>query len=388
MITRPPKRIALAFNRDRSYWRRVLRGLLRLEQARSEWELHGVKSLTSDHLDRLNRWRPDGIIADIADPEMEKTLARLDIPVIDVSDKRTSGVISGVGVDHVAVGQLAARHLIELGFRDFAYFGDNSWESCRRQLDGFMSEVQQKIPGGTISTPPPLPSLDMSQAWTSADDVLAEWLESIPRPFGMMLGDDEWGLWITQIAHRAGLRVPEDVAIIGVNDDTLHCELASPALSSIQVPLSRIGYESGMLLATLMKDKKIKKQHILLPPLGIAPRQSTSVLAVDDEDLAAAVKFIENASHRPISVDDILDNVPISRRLLERKFREHLGRSPLQEIRIAHLKKAKSLLIETDDTLQDVADHSGFGNMYHLCRVFKRETGETPITYRRKHRFG
>lgn len=388
MITRPHKRIALAFNRDRSYWRRVLRGLLSLELARSEWELHGVPGLTVDHLDRLDRWRPDGIIANVTDADMEKTLSRLDVPVVDVSDRRSGGGLVGVGVDHVAVGRLAATHMIELGFREFAYFGDNSWESSSQQLVGFQSGIQDAGHDSPVNTPPPLPSLDMSQAWTSADDVLAEWLAAIPRPFGLFLGDDEWGLWITQVAHRAGLRVPEDVAILGVNDDTLHCELATPALSSIQVPLSKIGYEAGVMLTGLMAGDEVKQDRVALPPLGIASRQSTSVLAVDDPDLAAAVKFVEGASHRPISVDDILDIVPVSRRQLERKFREHLGRSPLQEIRRAHLNKAKSILAETDATLQEVADRSGFGNMYHLCRVFKRETGETPITYRRKHRFG
>ncbi len=388
MPNRQYKRIALAFNRDPSYWRRILRGMLSLEIARSEWELHGVPGLTLDHLDRLRRWRPDGIIANITDAEMENTLRQLDVPVIDVSNHRTSGSLAGVGVDHAAVGRMAANHLVELGFRDFAYFGDSSWESCDQQLEGYKQALIDNGLSGEVSTSPPLPRLDMSQAWTSADDVLAEWLASIPRPFGLLLGDDEWGLWITQVAHRAGLRVPEDVAMIGVNDDSLHCDMATPALSSIKVPLSRIGYEAGVMLDKRMKGEHVDNAWIKLPPLGISPRQSTSVLAVDDPDLSAAVKFVESASHRPISVDDILDIVPVSRRQLERKFREHLGRSPLQEIRRAHLNKAKSLLAETDATLQEVADRSGFGNMYHLCRVFKRETGETPITYRRKHRFG
>ena len=388
MLARPYKRIALAFNRDHSYWRRVLRGLLGFELARSEWELHGVPGLTVDHLDRLRRWRPDGIIANITDAEMEKTLQSLDVPVVDVSNRRAAGGMVGVGVDHVGVGRLAAKHLIELGFRSFAYFGDSAWESCEYQLQGFRDEIERSDYQDAVHVAPPLPSLDMSQAWTSADDVLAEWLTSVPRPFGLLLGDDEWGLWITQVAHRAGLRVPEDVAIIGVNDDTLHCELATPALSSIKVPLSGIGHEAGVLLDKLMSGADVDDGRMTLPPLGIAARQSTSVLAVDDPDLAAAVRFVESASHRPISVDDILDIVPVSRRQLERKFREHLGRSPLQEIRRAHLNKAKSLLAGTDATLQEVADRSGFGNMYHLCRVFKRETGETPITYRRKQRFG
>lgn len=388
MISRPPKRIALAFNRDRSYWRRVLHGLLSLDLARTEWELHGIPGLTDDHVERLKRWRPDGIIANLADPETEQALKRLEVPIVDISDRRAGSLMARVGIDHNAVGRLGARHMIELGFRHFAYFGDNGWDCSCQHLEGFTHEVESAGRAGNIYTPPPLPSLDMSQAWTSADDILADWLASIPKPFGLMLGDDEWGLWITQVAHRAGLRIPDDVAILGVNDDTLNCEMASPALSSIQVPLSRIGHEAGVMLADMIYEDADNTQNLLLPPLGIASRQSTSVLAVNDPDLAAAVRFVEDSAHRPISVDDILDIVPVSRRQLERKFREHLGRSPLQEIRRAHLNKAKALLVGTDATLQEIADRSGFGNMYHLCRIFKRETGDTPITYRRKQRFG
>lgn len=336
-------------------------------------------------LDVLRRWQPAGVIADVSSEEVESRLLQFDVPVVSVSNAVRASRIPRIGIDDEAVGAVVARHFLDRGLRQFAYAGRPDMEYSRRQLAGFAAEVKNALPDTIVHQRPAFPPMS-SAAWTSADQMLGDWLVHIPRPLGLMLHDDDWGLWFTQICRAAKLRVPDDVAIVGVNDNQLNCDLAKPPLSSVGVPLERIGQEAAALLDKLMAGGKADRQATLLPPQGLSVRASSDVLAIEDPDLLAALRFVEQASNRPIGVEDILAEVPISRRVMERKFRQILGRSPLQHIQKAHVDRAKRLLAYTDATLQQVADRSGFGTMYHLCRIFKRETGQTAIEYRRQFR--
>ncbi|MEQ9455169.1 MAG: substrate-binding domain-containing protein [Phycisphaeraceae bacterium] len=380
------RRVALVLNKDQHRWRRVLRGLLGLHEARDEWELHSVPGLTDLHLDLLCRWKPDGIIADVPDQQAAEKIMQLDIPTVHLADRTQVRGLTSVGVDHHKVGQMAGRHFAELGLRHFAYFGDLDWASSRAHLQGFHQTLTDIGFDARVIEPPRFPTLDMSEGWTSADDRIASWLECIPRPFGLLLGDDRWGLWVAQVIRRARMTIPYDVAMLGIQDDELHCEMTTPPLSSIRLPLAQIGLDAGRLLLEIIDGRADPASQIRLPPVSITLRASTSLLAVEDPDLAQALRFIADSAHLPIQVEDILTAVPVSRRQLERKFRELLGRTPLQEIRRQRLLRVRDLLATTDDSLQQIAERTGFGSMYSLCRVFRREANETPMTFRQRYR--
>jgi LacI family transcriptional regulator len=381
---RPAKRISLVIDKNLSAGRKLLRGFLGFESARHGWVMHSVDNLEAVNLQRLKLWKPDGVLVGM---DQVRWPAELDAAhVVSISSGPPDGPHPSVGIDQQRVGELGAQHFLERGFRDFAYFGDLASSDAQRQMAGYTAKVHEALPAAQVHGAPPLPRLDMSQAWATADESLVAWLSGLPRPVGLMLANDELGLWVLQLCGMAGLRVPDDVAVLGVNDDTLNCEMTTPPLSSIQVPFGQVGEEAARMLHALIRGEPVPDSARRLPPLGVTVRESTDVLAVKDEHLVAAVRFIEQSAHRPLGVEDVLDQVDISRRSLERLFRRHLGRTPLQEIRRAHIRRAKLLLTTTDHNLQAIADRSGFATTYHLCRTFRKETGQTAITYRKRHR--
>jgi LacI family transcriptional regulator len=197
---------------------------------------------------------------------------------------------------------------------------------------------------------------------------------------------DMWGLQLAEVCRDVGLRVPADVAIVGIGNDDLLCEMSRPSLSSVAVPAEQIGHEAAALLERLMAGSAPPERPIMLPPLGVVTRQSSDILAIGDPDVAAAVRFIRQRGHLPTRVGDVLREVPVSRRSLERKFRQILNRGVSEEIRRVHVDRARALLSGTDLPMSALADHAGFSNATHLSVVFRQETGMTPTSYRRQFR--
>jgi LacI family transcriptional regulator len=187
---------------------------------------------------------------------------------------------------------------------------------------------------------------------------------------------------VLQACAIGGVGVPEEVAVMGVDNDDLIVRLTTPPLSSIDINAERVGFEAARVLDELMRGKPAPKNPVLVPPMGLVTRQSTDILAIEDEDVAAAVRFIRAHKGRALSVQDVLDNVPVSRRSLYRKFEETMGRSLAQEIRLAHIEQAKRLLTTTDWSVARIAEASGFAGATRFGIVFRRLTGLTPSAYR------
>jgi LacI family transcriptional regulator len=215
---------------------------------------------------------------------------------------------------------------------------------------------------------------------------LARWLKELPKPVGIMACYDIRGQQVLDACRGAGLAVPDEVAVIGVDNDTLLCELASPPLSSVIPNAHRAGYEAAALLDKLMEGKRVPATARLIAPLGIAERQSTDVLAVDDRNVARAVQFIREHACEGINVSDVLRVVPLSRRVLEQRFQRLLGCTPREEILHVRLARVKQLLGETELPLYLVAERTGFEHVEYLSVVFKRETGRTPSAWRQEAR--
>ncbi len=201
---------------------------------------------------------------------------------------------------------------------------------------------------------------------------------------GVLACNDGRGRQIVDTCHRANLAVPEDVAVIGVDDDALLCELCNPPLSSVLPDSERIGYEAAASLDHLMRSGRPLLRQWLIPPLGVRTRQSTDVLAIDDPDLTAAVRYIREHACQGISVQDVLDQVPLSRTLMERKFRKYLGHSPQAEIRAVQLRRVQQLLAETLLRLERIAELAGYKYVEYMSVAFKRATGLIPGHYRRE----
>jgi LacI family transcriptional regulator len=217
---------------------------------------------------------------------------------------------------------------------------------------------------------------------------MARWLHELPKPVGVLTWANRLARELIEVCRENEILVPEEVAVLGGDDDDLLCEACNPALSGIQVNSEQVGYRAAELLDRLMDGNAAPKRPILIRPLGITARRSTEVLAIEDLDLALAVRFIRDHASDPITVADVLEAVPVSRRQLERDFQRVLSRTPAAEIRRVHLERAKDLLTNTDHTIPEVAVNSGFGSPEYLAQVFRRDVGVSPLKYRTQIRGG
>jgi LacI family transcriptional regulator len=214
---------------------------------------------------------------------------------------------------------------------------------------------------------------------------MADWLKSLPKPVGLMTCTDDRSQDVVEASKIAGVHVPEDLAIIGVDNDELVCELSSPPLSSIALNTQRSGYEAAELLDKLMSRKRIKMANltIVVHPTHIVTRQSTDILAIEDRDVVAAVRFIRRNAREMIQVDDVVDTVAVSRRSLEQRFRRELGCSVLAEIKRARIDQVARMLVETNLSVSQIALALGYSGVENIARYFRSEKGMSPLAYRK-----
>ncbi|MFW6106712.1 MAG: substrate-binding domain-containing protein [bacterium] len=330
----------------------------------------------------MRGWCGDGIICTINNERNKSLAASLDVPVVNVSGAFTSaGVPSVVGEDEV-VGRVAAEHFTSRGFRNFAFLGPREPHFAQKRSQGFRDAVteagfavhetpQPKIPGGTD--------------WLHQLEHLGEWLRDMDRPVAVFTAFDAVGHMVIQACRHVGLHVPEEVAVLGVDNDPTWCELSNPPLSSISQNFEGRGYMAAELLNRLMAGESPSDEPIGVPAETVVVRRSTDIFATDDETVRAALRFIHEHSDEQLRVNDVAAATHMSRRNIERRFHRALGRTVYDEIRHSRLATARSLLTRTDKPLMEVALDSGFSSASDLSNAFRRHLGMTPSQYRRRH---
>ncbi len=382
-MTRPPK-VALLIETSNAYARELLHGV-------REWlRHHGPWTIFLSEAGRgaepppwLKGWKGDGIIARIETPVIAKAVAAARIPAVDVSAARLLPELPWLETDDRAIAHTAAEHLRERGFREFAYVGDDRFNWSRWRRDAFAAHLTQHglrcWDFANVSRPEPA---DGEANWETQLADLMRWLKSLPKPLGVFAGYDIRGMQILEACRRLEFAVPDQVAVLGVDNDELLCDLADPPLSSVIPDVRRTGYEAASLLDRMMRGEKIRGEGRLFVPLGVATRQSTDVVAVADRHISTAVRFIREHACNGITVADIVKQVPLSRRVLETRFQKLLGRSPHEQIMAMKLDRVKRLLSETDLSLAVIADRTGFKHVEYLSVAFKRQVGVTASEYR------
>ncbi|MCC7334321.1 MAG: DNA-binding transcriptional regulator [Pirellulaceae bacterium] len=379
-------RIGLAVNHSYSFYRSLLRGVAQFAETRPQWVFTSIIPAQQSSNAPRGRFRPDGLIASIHSESTMKTLANWRCPVVNASSVLPGSLLPRVGVNNTCVGQLAAAHFLERGLRHFAFFGSPDSLFSIERRDAFCHVLQAA--GYSVSchfSPPERPYDQLDRRW-DIDLSTYRWLRGLPTPIGLFVPSDHWGFQLSQACHEVDLRMPEDVALLGVDDDDVNCELARPRLSSVVVPAVQIGYEAASLLDRLLAGEKPPDAPILIPPSGIATRRSTEVLAIDDVEVIAAVRFIREHAHLPIDVSDVLREVALGRRTLERRCLAALGWGLAEEIRRAHRERACRLLARTDLSIDSVAQQAGYSGFRHMSVDFRRKFNMTPTAYRRQMR--
>jgi LacI family transcriptional regulator len=330
--------------------------------------------------DWLRRWRGDGIIARIENGEIASAVKRTRLPVVDVSAARTLPDIPWVETDDEAIARLAVEHLVERGFRRLAFCGDPRFNWSNWRCEHFARLALQA--GCTCAVYQSPATLKRPTSWNCEHERLAAWVKSLPRPIGVMACYDIKAQQILDVCRDLNVAVPEKIAVIGVDNDHLLCELCTPPLSSVIPDTHRTGYIAAELLDQLMRRRKITATTNLVKPLGVYTRRSSDVLAVEDADVAAALRFIRENACEGIRVDDVLRAVPLSRRVLEGRFVRFLGRTPHEEILAVKIQRVKHLLRETDQPMKTIARRTGFSNEDYMSVAFKRAVGLTPGRFR------
>jgi len=331
---------------------------------------------------RKKKWH--GVISRHTTPALVQNCAELGLPLVDLNDTPPFPGVPKIRPDNVGMGHLGAEHFIERGYRHFGFCGfiNDGWSRERR--DGFVEGLSLAGHGCDVFDVE-YPG-DLTPLWDAKQTtVLSAWLRRLPKPVAIMACSDMRALQVIGAAQEADLLVPEEVAVLGANNDATRCDLAYPPLSSVAPNAFQSGYQAAELLDSLMRKGKSGPVDIRIEPSGVTARHSTDILAIDDKNVAAALSFIRENACRGITVEQVLRPSFASRSQLEKKFRRYLGRSPQAEIRRVQAAKIRQLLVETGFPLKKIAELTGFEYVEYMCVVFKRLTGDSPGGYRKKN---
>ena len=380
-------RVGILVDTATGWGRRLVRGIGRYAQKYGPWYIWIYPRDQKSIIRLPPKWQGEGIIARVQNQTMAKYVTDLGLPVVNVSAVNLKDVkLPQVITDLQASAKMAAAHLLDRGFRNFAYCSLEQWSYTEYHQQGFVNAIKE---AGCDCMAYKTNAKAGSRVPSHIQQArLTRWLKSLPKPIGILTWTTNCGREVIHACRTAGLLVPEQVAVLASDEDELLCELCTPPLSGIALTSERIGYEAAATLDLLMQGKRLPKDQnpVLIEPTGVVVRQSTNTLAIDDADVAQAVAFIRDHAAEPIQVKDVLQEVLISRSQLERRFQKILARTPAAEIQRVHLERAKKLLADTDMTIPEVAEASGFGSREYFASNFKSETGSTPREYRARMR--
>jgi LacI family transcriptional regulator len=381
------KSILLILNTELSLTRQIFHGISEYSRTRPDWDLRLISFRADQPVPDPAAEGAAGAIGHVVDAAAALALSAGPVPWVNVSNYPYTPQWPVVTNDDERVGACAAEALLERGFRHFAY-AMRPWSGRSFMLRGlgFMRAVESG--GGSWHCYPSAMTTTLNgQSPQTVPADMGQWLTSLPKPLAVLACNDDWGEQVIDQCQAHGLAVPEEVAVIGVDNDDIRCELAPVPLSSIALGARRIGYEAASLLDRLMSGqvRAADARPIFIAPSGVVTRRSSDVLAVNDPDVAAAVRFIGARAGEPTGVDDVVDAVTVSRRVLERRFRDALRRSVHDEIQRVHVARARQLLAETGLSLPAIAKASGFASRERMGVTFRQLTGQTPAAYRKRH---
>jgi len=380
-----PRHVAVIVDAARPYDRKIIGGVAQFVRERGGWSLY-VEEDPLQKLPDLRRWRGHGIIANFDDRKVAAAVRGLKTPVVGVGGGfgwyDPDSCIPYYSTDDRAIAQLAAEHLLDRGFRRLAFYGYPPTRITRwsaQRAEAFQRFAEQSGSPCSIYTG----RHGTARQWTELQRGLMAWLQSLRTPVGLMACNDVRARHVLEACRTLGLRVPEDVALIGVDNDEMICELTDPPLSSVEQGARRLGYLAAELLDRLMRGRKPPQMRLTVQPEGVVARRSTDVLAIEDADVAAAVRLIRQRACGRIGIGEVAARVGVSRSTLKTRFKSVMGRTIHDEIQRVRLQRAEQLIAEPDLPLKQIAVQVGFQYVQYFTKLFGRHFGQTPAQFRR-----
>ncbi|MCR9293278.1 MAG: DNA-binding transcriptional regulator [bacterium] len=375
--------VALLIETSNGYSRGLLEGVISYTKVHGNWSVYLTEQERGSPPPAwLQTWGGDGIIARIETDSIGRQLVRCGVPIVDLSAARHIQGVPWADTEDRAIAKLAFQHFAERGFRNLAYCGDAGFHWSMKRGRHFRQFAESA--GCHFFEHHSIARYARSFDAVAEKQRIMEWIQQLPRPIGIMGCYDFKAQEVLDACRQLGVPVPTEAAVIGVDNDHLICELSEPSLSSVIPDTKRTGYEAASLLDRMMNGEVITdEQPLITQPLGIRLRESTDTVAIEDEQIARALQFIRHRASANIRVRDVLEQVKLSRRAFEHRFKKLVGLTPHEEIQRVRMNRVIELLRETDLTVQQIAERLGFEHAEYLGAAFKREIGQSPGEYRR-----
>jgi LacI family transcriptional regulator len=384
-------RVILLTDLSEEYAKNLLKGIVRYSKEHEPWVLckmpfsYRVEHEVEGVLAWAKKWKADGIIAQFYNTDCVGIFRENGIAAIAQDFKSRFTEIPNITGAHKLAGRMGADYFIRKGFKHFAFYGfkDIVWSSER--CLGFREELDRYQLGAHFHE---YQNDDFKELWSYESAPLIAWLKALPKPVAIMACDDNQGHHIAEVCKQCGLKIPEEIALLGVDNDEAICTLSDPPLSSINQAVEKGGYETARLMTRMIQNLDGHHEDVVVQPTHITTRQSTDIYATNDKYISTVLRHIHQNADKKLTIDRITRLVPLSRRLLESRFKQEIGVPIYNYIMNLRIERFAFKLLETSDTIVEIADVSGFSDYKNIARQFKKIKGCTPTEYRMKNVLG
>ncbi len=369
------KQIALCIDYNSNYYRSIVGGVARFSNMNG-WRFYTSRGIPQISLQDLKQWKGAGVIGRLS-PELIADLKRRNIPAVNIKSDYLDLPVASVLMDNMAIGRLAAEFLLEKGLRRFAGTAFSiQGASGNLKLQGFIDTLAEHGYDCVVL-----------QSQNDIENIASVLNVRKSETIGVFAAEDFLGRMVIEGCEDNGLRVPEDVAVVGVDNSPFICDMLTPTMTSVELAGDRVGYQAASLLDKLMRGGEAPDKPVMVAPERIVERLSTDIMHINDELVSRALRFIHGHASEPITVTEITSALFCNRRVLEKKFRTEVGRTLHEEIRRSRVQRACKLLRETDMLVEALAETCGYCSRERFNAAFRRETGKTPSAYRKEYRF-
>ncbi len=375
------KKIVLLLETSREFGRQLIIGIARYSRVNGPWSFYKEPTDLKSSIPHLTSWKPDGII--MRDSLITKELLKLKIPtILAIHDSKYPEDLPVIKTDSLSIGKMASEHLLDKGLKNLAFCGFDGYDWSRERGE-FFGRYNADAGCKTHFYAPP--NKIRKDDWENEQHHVSDWVKSLPKPVGIFACNDDRGQHILEVCKMNKLKVPEDVTVLGVDNDLMICDIGDPPLSSIALNVEAAGFEAAKLLDRLINRKKVPEKQIMVTASHVVQRQSSDILAVNDPEVASAINFIRNNARKKILAGDVVRVTGVGRRTLEKRFRKTIHRSIHKEILQVRIELISRMLTETDLPVSEITSLFDFTDIEHISRYFKKERGMTLQEFRRLH---